>query len=250
MSTQSVKTAIQVIETISLHQPIGLSDIAKRTGGSKATVLRMLATLKEMNWVQQSDTRDAAWSLSFHTYAVTARAGLGVDLRDIAIGPMNGLQLDTRETVHLCVPDGKSLVVIERLDTPHVLRAFLALGTPIPLHASATGLAFLGASADEFVRDVLAGPLEGVSEQTVTDPESVWKLVRETRERGYAINEEGLSSGITSLGAPIVNSAGVPVGSVSISGPSSRIEPAKYEEYGTAVVRTAGEISALLRGSR
>ncbi|WP_411733193.1 IclR family transcriptional regulator [Paeniglutamicibacter sp.] len=250
MSTQSVKTAVQVIETISLHQPIGLSDIAKRTGGSKATILRMLATLKEMNWVKQSDTRDATWSLTFHTYAVTARAGLGADLRDIAIGPMNGLQLDTRETVHLCVPDGKAVVLIERLDTPHVLRAFLALGTPVPLHASATGMAFLGASADDFVHDVLGGPLEKVSDQTATDPDAVWKLVRETRERGYAINEEGLSSGITSLGAAIVNSTGAPVGSVSVSGPSSRITPAKYEEYGTAVARTAGEISALMRGSR
>ena len=216
---------MQVIETISLHQPIGLSDIAKRTGGSKATVLRMLATLREMNWVQQSDTRDATWSLSFHAYAVTARAGLGVDLRDIAIGPMNGLQLDTRETVHLCVPDGKSLVVIERLDTPHVLRAFLALGTPIPLHASATGLAFLAASADAFVQDVLDDPLEKVSEQTATDPGGVWRLGHEARERGYAINEEGLSSGIASLGAPIMNSAGAPVGCVSISGPSKTSKP-------------------------
>ncbi|GAA1885307.1 hypothetical protein GCM10009715_34400 [Paeniglutamicibacter psychrophenolicus] len=91
----------------------GFSDIAKRTGGSKATVLRMLATLKGVNWVQQSDTRDATWSLGFQAYAVTARAGLGADLRDIAVGPMNGLQLDTRETVHLCVPDGNSLVVVE-----------------------------------------------------------------------------------------------------------------------------------------
>jgi DNA-binding IclR family transcriptional regulator len=250
VSTQSVKTAVQVIEIISLHQPIGLSDIAKHTGGSKATVLRMLATLREMNWVQQSDTRDATWSLSFHAYAVTARAGLGADLRDIAIGPMNGLQLDTRETVHLCVPDGKALVLVERLDTPHVLRAFLALGTPVPLHASATGLAFLGASADSFVQGVLGGQLEKVSDQTTTDPETVWKLVRQTRERGYAINEEGLSSGITSLGAAIVNSAGTPVGSVSISGPTSRIMPGKYEDFGTAVLRTASEISALLRGNR
>ncbi|MFL4477881.1 IclR family transcriptional regulator [Paeniglutamicibacter sp. ORCA_105] len=245
-----MKSAMQIIEVISEHQPIGLSDIARRTGGSKATVLRMLTTLRDMRWVEQSDMRDATWSLSFHAYAVTARAGLGVDLRDIAIGPMNGLQLDTRETVHLCVPDSNCLVVIERLDTPHVLRAFLALGTPIPLHASATGLAFLGASTDEFVQGVLKGPLEKTSGQTATTPESVWKLVREARERGYSINEEGLSDGITSVGAAIMNSTGAPVGCVSISGPSSRIVSSKYEEYGTAVVRTANEISGLMRGRR
>ena len=245
-----MKSAVQVIELISQYQPIGLSDIAKRLGGSKATILRILTTLREVNWVEQSETRDATWSLSFHAYAVTARAGLGVDLREIAIGPMNGLQLDTRETVHLCVPDGNSLVVIERLDTPHVLRAFLALGTPIPLHASATGLAFLGASTDEFVDGVLARPLEKTAGQTATDPEGVWKLVRQARERGYSINEEGLSDGITSVGAAIVNSAGTPVGCVSISGPSSRIQAAKYEEYGSSVVRTANEISALMRGRR
>ncbi|GAA1885318.1 hypothetical protein GCM10009715_34410 [Paeniglutamicibacter psychrophenolicus] len=118
------------------------------------------------------------------------------------------------------------------------------------MHASATGLAFLGASTVEFVPDVMDGPLGKVGEQTATAPGSMWKLVREARECGYAINEEGPSSGITSLGATIVNSAGSPVGCVSISGPSSRILPAKYEEYGTAMVRTAGEISTLLRGRR
>lgn len=246
MSTQSVVTAIKVIETISLHQPIGLSDIAKQLDSSKATVLRMLSTLKELNWVAQSESRDAAWSLTIHAYAVTARASIGANLRDVAIGPMNGLQLDTQETVHLCVPDGDALVVVERLDTPHVLRAFLALGTQIPLHASATGLAFLAASSDAYVHDILGGSLEKVSDQTKTQPSSVWQLIRESRERGYSINEEGLSSGITSVGAAIVSSAGKPLGCVSISGPSSRIVAAKFEDYGTAVATTAREISDLL----
>lgn len=246
MSTQSVVTAIKVIETISLHQPIGLSDIAKHLNSSKATVLRMLSTLKGMNWVAQSESKDATWSLTIHAYAVTARASVGANLRDVAIGPMNGLQLDTQETVHFCVPDGDALVVVERLDSPHVLRAFLALGSQIPLHASATGLAFLAASTDAYVHDILGGPLEQISDQTKTQPSSVWKLIRESRERGYSINEGGLSSGITSVGAAVVGSSGKPVGCVSISGPSSRIISAKFEDYGSAVARTAREISDIL----
>lgn len=247
MSTQSVATAIRVIEAVSAMQPVGLSALARELGQSKATVLRMLATLRELDWVEQGEPPAAAWSLTFHAYAVAARNESGASLRDAAIGPMSDLQLDTTETIHLCVPDGRELVVVERLDTPHVLRAFLALGTRIPLHASGTGLAFLAASGDAFVDEYLAGPLEQRTPQSLATPDAVREALGAVRERGYSINEGGLSDGITSLGAAIVDSSGTPVGSVSISGPASRIVPAKFEEFGEAVAATARAIGGRVR---
>ncbi|AUI51041.1 IclR family transcriptional regulator [Arthrobacter crystallopoietes] len=246
MSTQSVVTSIRVIEAISELQPVGLSELARHLSLSKATVLRVLTTLEELGWVAQGAPPTSTWATTFHAYAVVARSGIGTNLRDVALGPMNHLQLDTTETVHLCVPDGESLIVIERLDTPHVLRAFLALGTRIPLNASGTGLAFLAASSDSFVEEYLEGPLEQRTARTHTDQENLWAELRQIRTRGYSINEGGLSDGITSLGAAIVDPLGAPVGSVSISGPSNRIVPEKYEEFGAAVAETAKVIGSQL----
>lgn len=251
MSTASVVTAIRVLEALSELQPVGLSALARDLDASKATVLRMLNTLSELGWVSQSQGISASWAITFHAYAVVARNGTTTGLRELALEPMNGLQLDTTETIHLAVPDGKELVVIERLDTPHVLRAFLALGTRVPLHASGTGLAFLAASPDSFVAEYLNEPLENISGRSITSDVALREELQQIRERGYSINEEGLSTGITSVGAAIIGeSSGLPIACVSISGPSNRITSNKFQEYGRAVANAAREISRRVSASR
>ncbi|MEB4615377.1 IclR family transcriptional regulator [Leucobacter sp. M11] len=245
MSTQSVVTAIRVLETVSEFQPIGLSELARRLEASKATVFRALTTLETLSWVVQGEGGGLGtdWSLTPHAYSVAVRGGAMRSLRDAALGPMSALQLKSTETVHLAVPDGDALVLAERIDTSHALRAFLALGSRVPLHASATGLAFLSASTDRVVERYLGGALERVSPRTITDPERLWDEIRIIRGRGFAINEEGMSEGITSVGAPIVNQSGVPMACVSISGPSSRVTPDRFVTAGEAVRATAKEIA-------
>lgn len=246
MSTQSVVTAIRVLEAVSDNQPAGLSELSREVDVPKATVLRMLRTLGELGWVSQSEAQAGKWVLTNHAFAVASRGSSGSVIRDAAMGPLNALQLDTTETVHLAVPDRGYMLIIERLDTPHVLRAFLPLGSRLPMHASSTGMAYLSAADDAFVDGYLASPLEALTPQTVTDPVQLRTMIGEARERGYSINEQGLSTGITSIGVPLLGTGGVAAGSISISGPSSRIMPAKYQEYGEAAAGTAREISRAL----
>ncbi|WP_457102241.1 IclR family transcriptional regulator, partial [Microbacterium sp. P5_E9] len=160
MSTQSVVTAMRVLEAVSDNQPAGLSELSRDTDVPKATVLRMLRTLGELGWVSQSEANAGKWVLTNHAFAVASRGSSGSLIRDVAMGPLNALQLDTTETVHLAVPDRRSMVVIERLDTPHVLRAFLPLGSRVPMHASATGIAYLAAATDSYLSEYLSDPLE------------------------------------------------------------------------------------------
>jgi IclR family acetate operon transcriptional repressor len=246
VSTQSIVTAIRLLEAVSDHQPAGLSELSRISDIPKATALRALRTLSELNWVRQSDLQGGKWVLTDHAFAVASQGSSGSLLRDVAMGPLSALQLETTETVHLAVPDNRSMVVVERLDTPHVLRAFLPLGSRVPMHASATGIAYLAVGEERFLSDYLSVPLEAVTPQTVIDTQALQSAITDTQSRGFSINEEGLSTGITSLGAGILGRGGAAVGSISISGPSSRITPDKYEEYGKAVRSTAREIGRAL----
>jgi IclR family transcriptional regulator, acetate operon repressor len=250
LSTQSIVTAMRLLEAVSDNQPVGLSELSRLVDVPKATALRALRTLGELGWVRQQDPHSGKWALTDHAFAVASRGSSGSLIRDAAMGPLNALQLDTTETVHLAVPDGRSMVVIERLDTPHVLRAFLPLGSRVPMHASATGIAYLAAAGDAYVSDYLSSPLEARTPQTVVDDQSLRRLIEEARARGFSINEQGLSTGITSIGVAILGQSKTAVGSISISGPSNRITPNKYEEYGEAACGTAREISRVLGALR
>lgn len=245
MTTASVVTAFSVLERVAELQPVGLSELARAADLPKSTVHRCLQTLQEVGWVESSGGTGARWSMSLRALSVCGGAGGRQNLRDLALPLMSDLQLVTTETVHLCAPDGDVLVLLERLDTSHALRAFLPLGERIPLHASATGLAYLSACPDDVVERYLAGPLEPRTPASLVEPDAIRAELLAVRARGYSINENGLSTGISSLGAPIVSRTGV-VGALSVSGPSIRIVPARFEELGTQVVESARRLGRLL----
>lgn len=247
MSTRSVVTAIQVLEAVAEGQPIGLSELSRSLNVPKATVYRSLVTLEELRWLSQAD---GLWGLTIHAYAIASRGSRGTRIRDASIGPLNALQLATGETVHLAVPDGREMIVIERLDTAHALRAFLALGSQLPMHASSTGQAYLAAADDTAFEEYIAGTLEARTPATIVDPDALRRMRAETRARGYAINDQGLSAGITSLGAAVTDVGGHVAASISVSGPSSRMASDHFGEYGRRVHDTALDISAALQRLR
>ncbi|WNG80408.1 IclR family transcriptional regulator [Mycobacterium sp. ITM-2016-00316] len=249
MATESVVSAFRVLEAVAEAQPVGLSELARTVGLPKSTVQRVLLTLQEVGWLRPTETTPTRWQLTYRAVAVVGRAGGGESLRDIALPVMNELQLATTETIHLAAPDGDSLVLVERLDTSHRLRAFLPLGERIALHASATGLAYLSACDQDYLDDYLAGPLPAQTPDTITDADRVRAVVNDVRERGYSMNVGGLSLGISSLGAPIVGPSGV-VAAMSVSGPTSRITEDRFDELGAQVRDAAAKISRALRGER
>ncbi|WP_375002596.1 IclR family transcriptional regulator [Aeromicrobium sp. CTD01-1L150] len=250
MTTTSVVSAFRVLEAVAEHQPVGLSELARAVELPKSTTQRCLLTLQEIGWLRGSDTSPTRWGLTFRALAVCGRGGGQESLRDVAVPVMNELQLATTETVHLAAPDGDHLVLVERIDTSHRLRAFLALGEYIALHASATGVAYLSACSDAQVEEYVSGPLEPQTPDTMTDAEQVWAAVRRVREIGYSTNVGGLSAGISSLGAPIVDSRGAPLAAVSASGPSSRMVPERFGDLGPMVAEAAERISRELAGRR
>lgn len=248
MSTRAVVNALRTVEALVDQGPVGLSGLARQLDMSKATLLRVLQTLQEQNWAVQLDEPDLRWKIAPHAARLFVGQGVDASLRDLAVDVMSALQMETTETVHLSVPEGDELVLVERLDSAHALRAFFPLGTRFTLHGSASGLAFLSAMPDTFVEDALARPLAQVTEATPTDPEVVRRRVDQARERGYSTNVRGSYSDISSVGAPIRGVGGGVVATMSVSGASTRMNEERLAHCGPLLVKAAQELSSRLRG--
>lgn len=247
MTTRSVTTTLSLVDALAEAGSMGLSELARQQEVSKATALRLLKTLEELGWAAQGPAPSRAWSLTDHIVWLARNIATDTTLREIALESMSRLQLQTKETVHLAAKQPDHLVLIERLDSPHELRAFFSLGTVLPFHASATGLAYLAALPDEKVESLLEGALQAKTKHTLTDPESVWHEIKAVRERGFSLNSSGLVNGIASVGAPLIGSGGEPVGAVSVSGPASRVTAERRREVGPLVAEAAQEISRRLQ---
>ncbi len=144
------------------------------------------------------------------------------------------------------MPDGEELVLIERLDSAHQLRAFLPLGTRLPLHAASNGKAYLASLPDSEVERILASDLAPSTGRTVTDPQVLRQEIEEIRRRGYAVTDQGLHDGIAAVAVALRGRGGVVRGCFSVSGPASRLTPDLYQEYGEKALAAGAAIERLL----
>ncbi len=246
MTTRSVSTALSLMDLLAESGPTGLSELARRLDLSKATALRLLRTLDAHGWVTQSPAPSYAWALSTHLSRIGRSVTSDTTLREKALESMNQLQLQTQETVHLAALERDHLVLIERLDSSHELRAFFALGSLIPFHAAATGIAYLSALNDTEIAKVLTSTLTPRTDETMTDRGEVLDAVNDARVRGFSVNSSGFASGIASVGAALFGQGPTPVGALSISGPASRLTPEKQLAFGPLVMKAAQAVSQRL----
>jgi IclR family acetate operon transcriptional repressor len=86
-------------------------------------------------------------------------------------------------------------------------------------------------------------PMDKLTTKTITSLAALRKDVELTRERGWAIDDQERTPGVTCIAAPIWDYSGRVVAAVSISGPNFRIAGRGIEKL-AAVVRTAARTAS------
>jgi DNA-binding IclR family transcriptional regulator len=153
--------------------------------------------------------------------------------------------LEVGETVHLAVLDRTEVLYIERVEALRSLTMGSKLGGRNPVYCTALGKAILAYSPDIEVEQILAAcRMEARTRNTFTSALALKRELERIRDRGYAIDDEEIEDGIRCVSAPILNSVNRAVAAISVSGPSSRITPNRFELIGKTIVKAARELSA------
>ncbi|MBB5084970.1 IclR family transcriptional regulator [Nonomuraea endophytica] len=234
---QNVVNALRALEEVAARQPIGVGELSRALGLPKSTVQRSLRTLHEAGWIRPAGGEVTRWLVTTKALQVGRRAELG--LRDVAMPVMEELRQRTGETVHLMVPEGDAVVLIERLETDKPLRIVLPLGIRLPLHASANGKAVLAHLPGELP------PLESYTSATITDPTVLREELAVIRAQGWAANRGEWRSDIAAVAAAVLGADG-PVATLSVSCPATRMTDELRPEYGKLVTESAARIAAAL----
>jgi IclR family acetate operon transcriptional repressor len=221
-----VKSTFRILEELSRGGVLGLNEITQRSGLSKSTIFRILATLTALGYVIRDD--DRGYYIS-HAVGALVSAEAGVDaLRRAAMPQMLALRDQFGETVNLGCLQVDKVVYIEVVPSEYALRLHERSGATVPLHASALGRAILAFSDEELATSLLSGrELPMLTSNTVTDPAELMAEIRRVRDRGYAFDRGEISPLATCVAVPILGSGGRAVAAISISGPTSRFNPRK-----------------------
>ncbi|GGM08595.1 MULTISPECIES: IclR family transcriptional regulator [Micromonospora] len=224
---------------------LGVTEISKALGLSKAVVHRILSTLLEKDFIQiEAQTRRYALGPAALKLGLTYLDG--IDVRRLAQPILHELVAATQETSTLSIRSGWTRVYIDQ-ETPSTdIRMSVQLGHPYPLHAGSSSKALLAfLDPDEQEAYLSSGPLQRRTPSTITDPDELRTELRLVRERGYARSLGERQEDAASVAAPVFDHRGTPIAAVSVCGPLKRFEP-KIDAAAQALLEAVRKLSAQL----
>lgn len=191
--------------------------LVRASGYPRATVHRIVAALLAEGLLVDSP-KSGRLALGPRLIQLASRSWGRSDLRLAAVDELKRLRDRTGETVHLAVPNGSTMVYIEKLESPSAVRMASRIGAAVTLHSTAVGKAYLAALPPEKVESLLDSvEFTRYTGNTVTDRAALLQQLRSTRERGWSVDNEENEPGICCFGAVIRGQRGAPVAAISVS---------------------------------
>ncbi|WRL65102.1 helix-turn-helix domain-containing protein [Blastococcus brunescens] len=127
----AVSTALRVLEHVAVHQPIGVSDLARALELPKSTVQRTLKELSDAHWVEQESDGSRRWVQTVKLLNLAREDG-GRSIRARALPVMRSLLRQVDENIHLALRSGSTAALIEKLESSRSVRPVDPSGCPIP----------------------------------------------------------------------------------------------------------------------
>lgn len=240
VGTQAVDRAAALLVTIleSEDAPT-FGDLQASSGLAKSTLSRLLSSLERHGLVLRSEDGAVRPGAAITRYAHSDRSyDALIELTRPYLQHMNEV---TGETINLAILVGDEVEQIAQADCRFLIGNVNWVGQRLPTHCTALGKVFLAGGAP-----LPNGPLTRRTPRTLTTQGRLAADVKEAARRGWALADSELEPGLVAIAAPVRSSDGSVVAALSITGPSTRLTPARIREFARLLVADCSEVSTAL----
>lgn len=219
---KSVGKAFLVMDTFDqFNSQQSLAEITKRTGLDRSAAQRFTHTLLKLGYLTR--TKDKTFELSAKSLSIAYNFTRSNILIQRAHPYLLHLNRATDETISLAICDGTQITYISRYLSHHTIDTDVIVGSRLPTYCTAAGWVYMaGMSDSEITKTIDRSDLHAYTSKTVCDPTQIFKMVNETRTRGFAIADEQVFLNDLALSAPIVDKTGTIVGAVILAASTLR----------------------------
>ena len=242
---QSLERGLAVLRSFGADAPsLTISEVADRTGLTRATARRVLLTLEDLGYV----------SASRRTFSLTREV---LDLAKPFVGPgdpwafarpyLSSLTERTGESASIAILDDTEILYVARVETRHLMTIAVTVGSRLPAHATSKGRVLLAGLPDAELEAYFARTaFSRYTDRTVVDQAELRSILNDTRRQGWAIVDQQLEEGLCSVAAPVIDANGRVGAALSVCAHAGRVTPATLRsEFLPLVVETARRISAV-----
>lgn len=219
---ESLEKGLRVIEAFDASsRSMTLSEVANKTGLTRAAARRHLLTLVALKYAEQDRNvfRLAPRVLRLgHAYLSTA------SLPRVVQPVLEAMTGRTDEVAAMGVLDGSDIVFLARSVASRILSPSINLGRAYPAWCTALGRVLMASRSDAEIERFLAGirPVK-ITPKTRTGRRQIHDAILRARVDGYAVIDEELEIGLRSIAIPVSDSSGRVLFGMSLSTHSSRM---------------------------
>ena len=240
----TVEATTRIIECISLHGEVTPNGVAKELQLSRSNAHRLIATLEELELVEQS--KPGSYNLTFKLFELGNTVPHRKNLIDTARPAMLRLSQALGMTVNNGVMYQDEVLYIDKVEPVNYLKLDRSIGSTDPLHNTSLGkviLAFLAPEEQE--RIVSRLNFVRTTPYTICDSGAFMDELKRVRAMGVAFDLRELSKELNCVAAPVFGPQGRVCSAISVSGPADRLDEERLKEVVPALQRTVEEVSNL-----
>jgi IclR family pca regulon transcriptional regulator len=218
----SFARGLEVIRAFSRSKPrMTLSEVAKATDMTRATVRRFLLTLVREGYVYADNKY---FGLKPKVLELGYSALSSMNIWEIAQDVMNDLAETLQESCFAVVLEDDSVIYTVRATSKRYINVGISVGSRVPAHAVSSGRVLLAAlPPSELDAYLERATLTKFTPNTITSKVKLRSSIDEVRLQGWAIVDQELEIGLRSISVPIKDQRGVTVAALNVPCPSSRI---------------------------
>jgi IclR family transcriptional regulator, pca regulon regulatory protein len=222
-----------------------LSEVAKRTGLTRAAARRFLHTLVTLGYATHVD---GIFALTPRVLELGHAYLSSLSLREIAQPVVEAVAHELGAVCSLSVLEKDDVVYVARAERRGPLERGVGLGSRLPAFVASPGRVLLASLEPSDAERVLKGAKrEQLTRYTRTSVGEIMRELARVRRQGYALVSEEIELGVCGIAVPVIDAAGRTVAAVSMSSNLARHSEAQMTSRVLPRLRAAvDQISASL----
>lgn len=246
-SAGTIERTLRAIRCVAEKGEFSLKDFAEEVGIPTSTAYRLLQSLGEVNFVEKSTY--GSYRVGRELYRLASLVVHDIEYEAMARPLLQRLSDEFQETCAfaLYLPKEKVFTIVETIGSLHQLQYVVQRYTHRPMVWGALGRSMLPFLPEEDV-------VEAIARQGNAPEPNMKPITREDlRKEAEAIMREGCfvstspnAFGTSGTAAPVFNSKSQVFGSIGVTIPSVRYDPAMQPRLSAAIVEAARGMSAAL----
>jgi IclR family KDG regulon transcriptional repressor len=183
-------------------ESLGISEITRALNFNKSTVFNISHTLADLDILKH--TADNKFSLGTKFYLLGRASRIGSEIISTIHPYLELINQKTNLSVFLGVRSDLHAIIVDKVDTAFDIKISSEIGMRLPLLAGAGGKAMLSQMSDREIDRILSkNGLQRYTRYTVVDKIKYKKMLRKTRQEGFAADKEEYIEDIRALAVPL-----------------------------------------------